>query len=513
MRDELTKEEKAALREIAKKNRIDYLAAFPNLVDLVENENSDLEYLVYDPFTKKCSCLTAIEIDGKTYRPPTKRLLPKNMIFPRKDEVFRYIKERNEATISNNNKSEELSEDSEDLRIVDDTGFFLTNPWDIILYEEIIAYYKERAELPEDSLYDVLTLWAFHTYAMEKANFSPIIYFLGLPEKGKSRMLKAMIYIARRGLRKISITDAQILRDCSHLDATLALDMMSLWQKVEAAGSEDVFLNRPEKGIDVSRVNRPDRGAFADTDYYTVFGPTIFATNEQIHEILDTRAIPIIMVNSRKDFSKLVLPEDGLPIKEKLTAWRACTIGENWPTVSRIAPSRLGDITQPLYQMVKKINPARAQALIDVVNEIQKRRIQERADSISGQIVRAMILCERLVTHGYLKSQTITDEFNKDKLNDRERLSSRKILNKLKTMGFDTTMGSGGWMAVVWNKERLDALSIEYGIEIPENIPSSLTNLTTSISSQTSLVKSESVKTDIPEPYYADLDDEGVPKI
>ena len=100
-----------------------------------------------------------------------------------------------------------------------------------------------------------------------------------------------------------------------------------------------------------------------------------------------------------------------------------------------------------------------------------------------------------------LKSQLITNEFNKDKLNDREKLSSRKILNKLKTMGLESTMGSGGGMAVIWDDKKIGGLQAEFGIEEGdfENNPPNLSNLTTSLSSQT--------PTDGSEPYYADLAD------
>lgn len=484
---------KEALKDIKEAKKVSYIASFPHLVDIVENEDGQFEFLIFDPVTKETSCVSVVEIEGKTYEPPPRNSLPKNLFFPNKEKVLDFIDQRKrgnhiqiEQTITNNNKvsdDSDVSDDSENLTMYkkknNNSGplkktlnynkdSFFYSEWDIDLYEKIVNYFQERAELPDEKLYDLLTLWIFHTYTTERADFSPIIYFLGLPEKGKSRMLKSMTYIARRGIRKISLTDAQILRDCTHLDATLALDMMDLWKKVEASGSEDVFLNRPERGIDVSRVNRPEKGAFQDTDYYTVFGPTIFATNELINEILNTRAIPIVMIQSRKEFAKKVKPQDGMILKEMLTAWRACTMGDIWPEMGRIAGSRLGDITQPLYQIVKVIHPAREEAFREVIHEIEIRRIKEKADSISGQILQAAIKVVSEVSHGYLKSQTIANEFNNDK-RDREQMSSRKILNKLKTMGFEQTNAGDGSAAVFWNEELVLSLINEFGLSLMKN--------------------------------------------
>jgi hypothetical protein len=458
--------EKQVLDEIKPNKHINYLAAFSNLVEIVENEDGKFEYLIFNPVTKKCFTSPTVEIDGKVFEPPPKRLLPHNLLFPAKEKVLHYMFERENSpmdqTISSGDVGDVNSDDNYN-KTIDKNVIFL---FDIELYNQIIDYYRSRAELPEENLYDICATWAFHTYTMERADFSPIIYFLGLPEKGKSRMLKSMIYIAKRGLRKISITDAQILRDCTNIDATLALDMMNLWGKIEKAGSEDVFLNRPEKGIDVSRVNRPEKGAFQDTDYYTVFGPTIFATNENIHEILDTRAIPIIMVNSNREFTTKVLPEDALEIKEKLTAWRASTMGNKWTNVGRIAKSRLGDITQPLYQVLMNINPERGEEFKQTVHKIEERRLAEKIDSTSGQIILALLYCQDQIESGCIKGQLIANKYNEGNLNSKYNTQSRTILNKLRAMGFETRTLSGGAMGVVWNEARIMSLKLEFGIDI-----------------------------------------------
>lgn len=444
-------------KEPSFEKKVNYLASFPNLIELVVDESGDLEYMIYDPETKTPFYSKVIERDRKIYQPPPKNALPLDLLFPKKDNIIKYYRERQMVTIGDDIGIEENGENRANLC-----------QWDIDLYDQIEQYLRDRSELPQDNLYNVLVLWVFHTYCQEKSDFSPIIYFLGTAEKGKSRMLKSLTYISKRGIRKIGITDAQILRDCTHLEATLAMDIRDLWKKLSESGSEDVFLNRPERGVTVSRVNRPDRGAFQDTDYYTVFGPTIFATNELIDEILDTRAIPIIMVKSKKSFAGRIKPIHGLEIKEKLTAWRAATFGKTIKEQEPIAKSRLGDITQPIADLVYAMRPDKIDEVKEVVSEIEKRRLSEKADSLNGQIVRALLGCVNMVEHGMLKCQIITNEFNKDK-GEREKYSSRRILNRLKTMGFDVGIVHGGVAAVYWNTELIDSLTLEFGIDSEQN--------------------------------------------
>ncbi|MEK9207612.1 MAG: hypothetical protein AAB922_03965, partial [Patescibacteria group bacterium] len=162
----------------------------------------------------------------------------------------------------------------------------------------------------------------------------------------------------------------------------------------------------------------------------------------------------------------------------------------------RIAQSRLGDITKPLYQLIQMINPAREEDFKKTIAAIAERRIKEKADNFSGQILQSLIRSRELVEHGYLKSQKITDEFNKDKT-DREKLSSRRILNRLKTMGFESVTAHGGSMAIIWNQELIDALINEFGLEALINDDILSPSSKSSTSSPTSLSQREL--------YYADL--------
>jgi len=57
----------------------------------------------------------------------------------------------------------------------------------------------------------------------------------------------------------------------------------------------DILLGRFEKDSMVRRVVKPEKGAFEDSRFFNVFGPTILATNSAIHKILQTRSIPITM--------------------------------------------------------------------------------------------------------------------------------------------------------------------------------------------------------------------------
>lgn len=216
-----------------------------------------------------------------------------------------------------------------------------------------MAWFTAASELPSPGYRLLETAWVFYTYLLEAATYSPEICFYAVPERGKTRTGKAMIYVARRGVHVESLRDAYLVRMAHNCQEALFFDCLDLWRKAERAGCEDILLGRFERGIKVPRVLYPERGAHRDTVYYDTFGPTVIATNVPVSKILDTRAVQVNMPQARNGIYEVDLaPEAALPLKERLTAWQALTLGKPVPDCQKFAPERLGDILKPLLQIV-----------------------------------------------------------------------------------------------------------------------------------------------------------------
>lgn len=433
------------------KKQVFYIADFPGLVDLVLSEDNEIKFL-----TSEAKLIDKVKIGDTIYNPPPKEKLPKNLIIPRASEVVKFAREHIETGETG------------------DSGICRTCTQ---LYYDLIQYHQEISELPDPDLYHLIVCWDFHTHFIEKSNFSPIIYFYSVAERGKSRTLKGMLNVARRGIRKVDISDAQLLRDCTHLRATIGFDMMDFWDKVKQAGSVDVALNRYERGFTVSRINRSEKGAFQDVDYYDVFGPTILATNEIINDIAYTRAISIIMRKSHKEFENEVVPEDALPLKERLIGCRLAHFNDSLPQVRKIAKSRLGDITRPLFQILLKVNPQEEERFIKLVKKIEDTRLTDKSGSIDAEIIQAWMAVEHEIVNGVLANALVATGFNKDK-SDKEQLTPRRIGNRLRAFGFQPTHTGNHTLGFFWDKDLTERLAKEYGVlpsetsespEIPES--------------------------------------------
>src|SRR5579871_3324389 len=157
-----------------------YSASFPDLVDIVEKEGKPAFFIKE---LGEFKIQFEITLKGETIRPPSREHLP--WLLPRMDEVKRYKQKYS----------------LEEYEVVDRN-----------LFEDLIAYHKGISELPNEAYYVLLAAWDMHTYLLESFQYSPYILFFAVPERGKSRTGKGMIYVAFRGIHTPTLNVANLFR-------------------------------------------------------------------------------------------------------------------------------------------------------------------------------------------------------------------------------------------------------------------------------------------------------------
>ena len=272
-----------------------------------------------------------------------------------------------------------------------------------------------------------------------------------------------MIYLAYRGIHVESLRDAYLVRIANNFRSTIFFDVKDVWRKAEKTGSSDILLLRFEKGATVPRVLYPERGAFNDTVYYTIFGPTIVGTNESVHKILESRAITINMPESSRQFENDVTPELSLPLKERLIAFRARHLGETFPDMPKPTAGRLGDILKPLQQIVRLVKPEREPFFLRLVRELEADKLIEKAEGLEAQILTVIIRLKDQRDKGILPVKTITDAFNVDKL-DKSKVTYHRVGRRLSAMGFKKAR-AGNNAAIMWDEEKVKRMAETYGLK------------------------------------------------
>ncbi|MBI4333025.1 MAG: hypothetical protein HY673_17295 [Chloroflexi bacterium] len=405
----------------------DYSAVLPGLVDIVEQDGKPA-YL----FKKgdDVEITTTAVIDGKTYQPPPKESIP--WLLARAG------------------------------RVID----WLHTDTDAALFAALCDYHQAISDLPDGGFYHLLAAWDMHTYMLECVDYSPILCFYAVPERGKSRTGRGSIYVCYRGLTVESLRDPYIVRMANNFTATLFFDVKEIWKKAEKAGSEDILLNRFEKGAKVPRVLYPDKGAHKDTVYYSIFGPTIIATNEPVHHILETRAIQINMPEASRQFEDSPTPEGGRELKERLTAFRARHLSEKLPQLQKPARGRLGDITRPLFQIVEMVMPERRGSLMELVSKLEQERLTDKVSTLEARLLWIVAGLGNKVVNGALYISDVADTFNEGKP-DRFKATPERVGRVLKSLGFEKSRGEGGKTVIRYDTEKIEKLLGAYGLRNP----------------------------------------------
>ena len=417
------------------------IANLEGLVDLVVQDGKPA-FLIKEG--NNLSVKFEVEIDGKIFVPPAKEKIP--FMLPNAENVINFY---------------EISKQVPD--------------YDLNLFKDLFDYLKNVSELPSEAYYEFIAFWIMHTYFIfENFQYSPIICFFALPERGKSRTGKAIIYLSYRGIRVESLREAYIVRITESFGPSIFFDIRDAWKKALFNNSEDILLNRFEKDTKVPRVNNPDRGPFNDIDYYKVFGATIIATNVALDKILETRAVIINMPQSEKRFETDVKEIDLLPFKERLLAFRTKYMGEALPEVLKPADGRLGDILKPILQVIMLVNPESKNIFFGLINEIQNRKKLENLDSIEAQIIKVLINLEDKLFYGKLSVKEITDAVNEGRT-EKYCISSNSIGKHLSAMSFDKARTSNGASAIIYDINKINKLADRYGILSSETSVSSET--------------------------------------
>lgn len=437
-REKVKVEDSGEKKEKAQNGKEPLTASFPGLVDIIDVDGKPAFFWTQDG---KISWYETTEIEGQVYLPPPREHLP--WLLPSGVEVLKHY------------------------RALEKEGI----PWVQNLCDEIYNFLFNASELPSDDYYkELLIPWILHTYLLEHFDYSPILCLYAVPERGKSRMGKALSYLSYRGTTMESLRESNIIRLATDCRATIFFDCMGLWKKVERNQSEDVILARCERGSVVPRVLYPERGAFKDTKIYTVFGSTVLATNESIHEILETRAVTINMPEASRRFAQNITPGLALPLKEKLTAFRAYYLDKPLPEVPKPATGRLGDIFQPLYQIVHLVwGEKGSPSFQKFVEKLDAERRLERSDTIEAEIIRAIVALETEVERGILTVKAITETVNEARP-EGKKLSPQRIGRLLNALGLDRGFTNDGHKAIVWNGDKIMRLQGRYGVKISSDM-------------------------------------------
>jgi 5S rRNA maturation endonuclease (ribonuclease M5) len=331
------------------------------------------------------------------------------------------------------------------------------------LFNEVDCFIRSYLEMPDEKDYLILVLWVFHTYLIEKFDVSPMLYFYGVKETGKTRAGEVLAELGFRAERITSVTEASLFRSADIFKPTMIIDEIKLWGKRASQGLQDLLKTVYKRGLKVTRINNDKKGE-DQIEYFDTFSPVVICTTETLPDIIESRCIHFIMQkNLNPKIEQSVDQEWANDLRERLTLFRAKFIDQKMPEVTPIARGRLQEIIGPLHQISKLVCPDKEKDLIEIVKKINKTKAEEEGMSLEAEIVSAVYREYLNTQEANILTRTITAHINNDR-GDNDKKSDSLISRSLKRLGFEKIRFKDGKMGFHVKENLLEKLKKQFQI-------------------------------------------------
>ncbi len=164
-------------------------------------------------------------------------------------------------------------------------------------YEMIVNILKEFIDTTEDN-YCIISLWIIGTYFHKEFETYPYLFINAMRGSGKTRLLKLIECLSRKGDLQASLTDAVLFRTTG----TLLLDEFESIGSKEKNSLRELLNTAYKKGGKVKRMRKAKGldGESQVVEEFHTFRPIVMANISGMEEVLADRCISIVLEKSAK---------------------------------------------------------------------------------------------------------------------------------------------------------------------------------------------------------------------
>lgn len=352
--------------------------------------------------------------------------------------------------------------------------YFQTDKDEAKLLADVEKFIRQYLELPDESGYLVLALWVLHTYLIDKFSCTPIIYFYGILESGKTRAGEVLFQIAYKGEFETSPTEAVLFRSSEYFKGSLILDELKIWGVDGDKEVARLIKSRYKRGVKVARVDLNRKGE-DQIEYFDPFAPIVICTDQSMPTELQSRSLLFIMQkNTSPDVESKIDQVKAEELRDRLTAFRARNLNKDLPNPEKIARRRLQEIIEPLHQTLMLVDPSREIDLKNYVKSTKEMREAEERLSLQGEIIKPIIDSfydgKLPIEKGMFKLKDVTKVINQQR-SENEHLKDRTISRMLKQLGLQSDRASDGLTAFFFKEDNFEKLAERFNVEIIKRTP------------------------------------------
>jgi len=338
-------------------------------------------------------------------------------------------------------------------------------------FAELTEFVARRVLLPEprERWAQVLAGWVLGSYFLSEFNYFPLLLLEGPPERGKTRLGKAVLWPAFRGYYTPSPTEAAIFRDRAYHGVTLMLDVEDLPRTLDRSAIGDLVLASFERDCVVRRCTRSDAPPPDQMQSFAAYGPTILVTNRPIRDEspLASRCIRMVLPEAgQARVPNAAKPEDAASLRTSALAWaaRLQAGGSQLPHPEIPLAGRARDLATPVVRVLAAVAPEVVEEVVRLFEDLEADRRGEAADhSWEARVALGLSEAKDLVDSGRLYVEDLARVVNEG-VEESEQLTAQQVGVARKALGLRGGRGGKrGKAYVVWpGDDQVEALRERY---------------------------------------------------
>lgn len=340
------------------------------------------------------------------------------------------------------------------------------NPQNV--FSEVRDKFDTFINFPDDRWCDVLSLWTIGTYLFPMFLAYPYVFLFGSKDAGKTKTMQVARNMCFNGALSASFTGASLFRSCEAYKRSLFIDEAILFRKQSldriSPKAEEVFslINSGYKqGTYVERINK-------DKDFknekFDVYSPKMFAANEVMNEIMQSRFIEITMRPAlKKDLQGDREVSDHYYFWQRIRNSLYILALQHFKEIYKIyltlendfdMKNRNWELWKPLLAIAKFISEDLFKKVLEFAIEQTKTRIGEETDNPDFIVIEAII---RLYTGAeYLG----TGHWGETFFYPHDVVLECSQIYEEKYSGTDTQYKNTSWLNSQWLGARIKKLAI-----------------------------------------------------
>jgi hypothetical protein len=297
-------------------------------------------------------------------------------------------------------------------------------------------FIKRYLEMPHNEDFLILALWVFHTYVMDQFDTTPIMYFYGVAETGKTRAGEILQQLGFFCERMTAPTESTLFRAAQYFKTALVIDEIKLWGPDGNKEVATLIKSRYKRGMKVSRINMNKSGE-EQLEYFDVFAPLVICSTESLPPIIESRCFTFVMnQNIYPDVERKIDTDMALELRKRLTWFRFEYMDKPLPIVESVSRRRLNEIAMPLYTILMAIAPERQKDFENFIEICERQKRDEETMSLEADIVKNIVALYKHDGDDRFRTTDIVSQINNGKL-EKECYSDRMVGVCIRRLGFE----------------------------------------------------------------------------